>query len=164
MTTCTVLCYRCPDLNSDARLSQKYRFFFLSCSFIFILSWTMHIVWKSHFRTFLRYGRWLRCWTFLMKDFFLSPWLLVCLFFTKIPTQCCQCFVFKREIPCTIRFVTNNNVSGSPMICTLEHFIYNAFVRYRIPYTAYHNSSFIFSETPFAPQKIWKLQKCSNYR
>ncbi len=40
------------------------------------------------------------------------------------------------------------------MICTLEHFIYNAFVMYWIPYTAYHNSSLSFQKRPLRHKKF----------
>jgi hypothetical protein len=40
------------------------------------------------------------------------------------------------------------------MICTLEHFIYSAFVMYRIPYTAYHNSFLFFQKRPLRHKKF----------
>jgi hypothetical protein len=40
------------------------------------------------------------------------------------------------------------------MICTLEHFIYSAFVMYRIPYTAYHNSFLSFQKRSLRHKKF----------
>ncbi len=40
------------------------------------------------------------------------------------------------------------------MICTLEPFVYSAFVMYRTPYTAYYNSFLSFQKRPLRHKKF----------